>query len=195
MIFYRKATESDLTAIAALHKVCFNGTFIASWDKSLIARYYFEYLKNDDMFILALDGPVLIGFCVGYKSGSEARKQFIYNNRVRLALNMLWLIVRFNKIAISKCKNYLTAKKDVTSCSVKPSADLLSICVKDEVKGRGVAHQLLIRFEELLREQGLLDYSLSVYKTNSRAIHFYYKEGLQIACETGEEYKLFKKLP
>ena len=97
MIKYRKATECDMKAVASCHKECFAGTFIASWSKKLIANYYTEYLKLNDLFVVATKDDEIVGFCMGYEHGYNAQKNFIHNNRIRLASWLLFLCLRGNK--------------------------------------------------------------------------------------------------
>ena len=197
MILYRDAKESDLANIASLHIDCFNGTFIASLGEQLVANYYFEFLKEGDPFVLAFEKDKLIGLCMGYFKGSQGRKMFISNNRTRLGLRVLCLCLSFNKLAISKCWNYLFPLKKRSDCStprIEAESDLLSICVRKEYRGQGVSKGLTDEFEKRLSRAGKSDVSLSVYKTNTRAIAFYQKLGYSIICESTDEYKMYKKL-
>jgi len=192
---YRIATTTDLANIAQVHISCFPGTFIASFGNKLIENYYEEYIKEENLFIIAEEGNEILGFCMGYRTGSKARENFMQKNKLRLALRMAWLCLTFNKLAISKCLAFIKPKK--TSNEVrKPQAegDLLSICVTDACKGKGVAKDLVSEFEKLLRDKGIADYTLSVYKTNKRAIHFYEKCGLSFYEDRNDEIKMYKKL-
>jgi N-acetylglutamate synthase-like GNAT family acetyltransferase len=56
---------------------------------------------------------------------------------------------------------------------------LLSIAVAEEAKGTGVAVALIDGFEKELRRAHVTSYSLSVVKSNARAIGFYKKMGFK----------------
>lgn len=193
----RPALYSDLKCIAVVHKECFQGTFISYWGKSLIEKYYKEFYEEKPLFVVAEEGDEVVGFCMGYQSGSKAKKNFIRKNFIQLASRMIVLCLSFNCLVIKKCFSLFPFKHDNRSISNEvqmPSADLLSICVKDPYKGRGVAKNLIDAFESLLLKNGLPDYSLSVYKNNVRAIRFYEKMGFYVIQETADEFKMYKQL-
>lgn len=191
----RLAEISDLNEIANVHELCFKGTFISSFGHNLIKKYYEEFFNELPLFVVAEENNQIVGFCMGYKSGSIARRLFIKKNVIALSMRMLYLCICFNSIAISKCMNLLMHKKN-HSHEVKRNAeaDLLSICILDPFKGKGVSKDLVNKFEELLIEYNLHDYTLSVYKSNYRAISFYNKMGFNIISEADNEFKMYKHL-
>ncbi len=197
MITYRDAINSDMSKVARLHIACFNGTFIASLGEKLIATYYLEFLKEGGPFVLAFDDDKLIGLCMGYYKGSQARNQFISRNKVSLGLRVLGLCLSFNKLAISKCWNYLFPAKEksgVEKPKIEAESDLLSICVLDSYRGQGVSKRLVEEFEKRLNKAGKKDVTLAVYTDNDRAIAFYKKIGYSIVGEPTDEYKMYKEL-
>lgn len=195
MITYRDAVIGDMPAVAALHKQCFKGTFIAYWGDSLIARYYQKFIEEGGPFVLAFDGDRLIAFCMGYYEGTNARNVFLQENKLRLACRMLVLCLSLNKLVLRKCWGYFfPAKKNGVSKPVKAEADLLSICVLSSYRGQGVSVELVNQFENRVTTAGKKDITLAVYKDNERAIAFYKKMGYTIAGEDGDEYKMYKSL-
>jgi len=195
MITYRDANVSDIYIVAALHKECFEGTFIAYWGDSLIARYYQKFVEEEGPFVLAYDGDRLIAFCMGYYEGTNARNAFLQDNKLRLACRMLVLCLSLNKLVLRKCWNFIfPTKKNGASKPVKAEADLLSICVLSSYRGHGVSVELVNQFENRVSAAGKKDITLAVYKDNERAIAFYKKMGYSIAGEDGDEYKMYKSL-
>lgn len=193
MITCRDAVESDMKAVARLHEACFQGTFIASLGEELIADYYREFLQEGGPFVLALEEEKLVGLCMGYYIGSGARNAFVSKNKGRLARRLLALCLSLNKVAIKKCFGYVFSRKKAASAP-RAEADLLSICVLDEYRGKTVSRRLLEEFEQRVSAAGKKDVTLSVYKSNGRAIAFYKKMGYSV-CEKGtDEYKMYKSL-
>lgn len=197
MITYRDATASDMLNIADLHIKCFKGTFIAYWGKNLIARYYQKFLEEGGPFVLAFDDDKLVAFCMGYYDSSNARSDFLQENKLRLAIRILILCLSFNKLVLRKCWNFVfSSKKEETQDSkkVKAEADLLSVCVLDSYRGKGISVELVKQFEGRVIDAGKKDLMLAVYQDNGRAIAFYKKIGYAIAGEDGDEYKMYKKM-
>jgi len=197
MIEFRDAVYDDMNAVAALHKECFKGSFIAYWGNYLIAKYYEKFIKENCPFVLAFDEGELIAFCMGYYDGSNARNAFLQENKLRLALRLLVLCFSFNTLVIKKCWNFVFGAKkkvELEVKKVKAEADLLSICVLDAYRGTGISVELVKQFEERVLAAAKNDLTLAVYQDNGRAIAFYKKMGYAIACEDGDEYKMYKKL-
>ncbi len=197
MITYRDAAAGDMAAVAELHKACFRGTFIAYWGNELIARYYKSFIEERGPFVLAFEDDKLIAFCMGYYAGSNARNNFLLDNKIRLALRMLVLCLSFNKLVMKKCWNFVFGtrnKDDTNKPKIKAEADLLSICVLQAYRGQGVAVELVNQFEKRVADSGKKDLTLAVYQDNERAIAFYKKMGYVIAGEDGDEYKMYKCL-
>ena len=193
MITCRDAVESDMKAVAELHETCFRGTFIASLGEDLIADYYREFLQEGGPFVLAFDDERLVGLCMGYYAGSGARNAFVSKNKGRLVRRLMKLCLSFNKVAIKKCFGYVFSRRKAASAP-RAEADLLSICVLDEYRGKKVSRRLLEEFEQRVSAAGKKDVTLSVYKSNGRAIAFYKKMGYSV-CEKGtDEYKMYKSL-
>lgn len=195
MIKYRIASLTDLSSVTKTHIECFPGTFISSFGNNLIQNYYKEYIEEDNIFVVAEENNGILGFCMGYRTGSKARNRFMQKNKKRLILRMAWLTLSFNRLAISKCLNFVKSKKTKNEVR-KPAAegDLLSICVTDKCKGKGVAKKMVEEFEALLKKKGVADYTLSVYKTNQRAINFYKKCGLSFYEDRDDEIKMYKRM-
>ena len=193
MITCRDAVDSDMKAVARLHEACFRGTFIASLGEALIADYYREFLQDGGPFVLAFEEEKLVGLCMGYYAGSGARNAFVSKNKGRLARRLLALCLSLNKVAIKKCFGYVFSRKKAAGAP-RAEADLLSICVLDEYRGKKVSRRLLEEFEQRVSAAGKKDVTLSVYKSNGRAIAFYKKMGYSV-CEKGtDEYKMYKSL-
>ncbi len=192
------AKDEFLPGVAKVHRKCFPEYFITTFGESLIEEYYRCYLKIDNLFVVAKEGETIIGFCMGYRQGSNARSTFLKENKIKLSLKMILQIFRRNKLVITKCWNYFLGyfvrKKSETKCSKIVDGDLLSICVLPEFRGKGISVELVKEFEKLLTEQNIGEYLLSVYKTNIKAIHFYTKMGFTVIAETDDEYKMFKRI-
>ena len=195
-LIYRTAKVYDFVKIAQTHIICFPNYFISKLGENLVANYYKEFVDEDNIFVIAESEGNIIGFCMGYLTGSNARDKFIANNRSSLVKRLLLLCCKFDKLAISKCFSFIKSKfvKSKPTTSVKADGDLLSICLRPEYRGSEIAPTLVFEFEKLLKEKNAKDYVLSVYKTNVGAIRFYEKCGLAIVGENDDEYKFYKKL-
>lgn len=197
MISYRLAEVRDMAQIAETHIECFPGYFITSLGGKLIQNYYYTFWRENNLFIVAEDKEEIIGFCMGYINGSNARFNFINKNLYRLIWRLFVLCMTLNLLAIKKCFNIKNLKLKTSKHNINKqvaAGNLLSVCVKQKYRGSGVSKALVQNFENLLREKKLEDYTLSVYVTNKEAISFYTKNGMTIIGTKDGEHKFYKKV-
>ena len=195
-ICYRTANQEDTKEIAKTHIKCFENYFISSLGNSLVEKYYLEFIKENDLFIVAVDDNRIIGFCMGYIiDETKARSNFLHNNFGALFIKVFGQCIRLNRRTIKKVfglvSNKFVKKKSINKIE-KHGGDLLSICVLKEYRGQGISTELVEQFERKLIEKGQKEYWLGVYKTNVNAIKFYDKMGLKIETEDEDEYKFHK---
>ncbi len=202
MYTYRNATKEDLKEVAKVHTKCFEDYFLTSLGTDLLEKYYGEYFDENAPFIVAQeDNGEIVGFCMGYQTGTKARSQFESKYKFQLASKLLCLCLKFDKEAwkrvIAKIKSVLkpTAKPvKETEGSDEIMGDILSICVLDKAKGKGVATALVQHFESEMISRGIKTYTLSVYAINVRARAFYEKMGMKVSRANDEEVVYIKTI-
>lgn len=198
VVEYRKATFEDIGDIAFLHMNCFKDYFLTSFGCDLVKKYYEEFFLENNLFVVAENNGSIIGFCMGYLAGSKAREIFEKKYSLRILYRIILKCLMLDKMAISKC--ILRIKQFIKKSNVKcvqnfsKRAELLSICVSPEFRGFGIADRMVMDFEDLLRNIGVQSYSLSVYKTNTHAQHFYSRLGFNRNFEDGLYYEYKKSI-
>ena len=202
MYAYRNATKEDLKEIAKVHTKCFENYFLTSLGTDLLEKYYGEYFNENAPFIVAQsETGEIVGFCMGYQTGTTARAQFESKYKFQLASKLLFLCLKLDKEA---WKRVIAKIKGMFKSAVKPVekeepgeeiiGDILSICVLDKAKGKGVASSLVKHFESEMISRGIKTYTLSVYAVNARARAFYEKMGMKISKENSEEVAYIKTI-
>lgn len=201
MIIYRNATVDDMSQVAKTHIACFEGYFLSSLGEQLLEKYYLEFLIENDLFIVAQDSETgeVVGFCMGYYKGSNARSNFEAKYKLMLTKKLLTLCLKFNRTAISKCITKVISifkTKEKSENSFKADSDLLSIGVLSRCRGQGVAKMLVETFEKRIFENAngrvIENCTLSVFSNNARARSFYEKMGFTIFSDNGTEAKYIK---
>ncbi len=203
-IIYKKAEPQELKGIPEVHMACFPSYFLTSLGPELLEKYYLEFYNESQLFIIACDSDrtaenKIIGFCMGYYKGSQARSVFESKYRTQLVRRLLGLCIRLNGPAITRCISRVKALFHKNRGSVSQShadADLLSICVMPEYRGQsGVAVGLITEFEKLMAEQKdghITSCTLSVRSDNGRARALYEKCGFHVWRQTKEELTYIK---
>lgn len=196
----RKATQVDLMEIVALHTKCFPDSKLGM---HLLFKYYKEFLEAGDIFLVNVDDTNINGFVVGTHLPSVRQNNFIKNNTVELGIRTLQLLITFDKGTwIRVWKRIFSLLNANPSASEKKPNDntgenypiLVSICVSNDCKGKGIGRKLVEEFEKQLLNLGYQGYTLAVRKTNDRAVRFYKKLGMSLYRETAAEYGLRKRL-
>ena len=182
MYMIRTATQNDLKAIVQVHRICFPKSFTTAMGNHLLTKYYQEFMaKNPDLFLVSeseTDGTIN-GFCMGYYGeNSGSTKQFMYDNRFRFMLRVLWLLLTCNRSAwkralgvLRKKQNTVTVNDTFRPYSHKDSGELLSICVLPEQRGGGVASQLVDQYTQVLIAQGRHRCVLSTFMKKKASLY------------------------
>ncbi len=186
------AQPHNLPEIARVHMMCFPDSFSSQIGEKLLTKFYLEYIKiNPDLFLIATDEirhNKIVGFCMGYVlDNHQFNKKFLIHNFGALSIRSIYLCATGNKLMLQKIKNafakneeYEVLDPNIKNMSDKCKGDLLSICVLDSVKGKGIAQQLISEFERRLNAQGKTICILSAKATNDRGNRFYEKCGYHI---------------
>ena len=189
---YRLAILEDIPSIAKVHLMCFPDSMWAFLGEKLIRNFYSEYIKEQNIFVVATNEEGMVGFCMGYERPSQARNYFMAKNRGKLICRILVGLLTGKKIVYKKCIHAICNRNNTPSITEK--GDLLSICVLPEYRGKGIAQELVLQFEHILQERNVPDYTLGVYTDNKRAISFYRQQGLTVLYEGKEELTMTKHL-
>lgn len=202
MIKCRNAQDKDMKAVAKTHIACFPDYFLTKLDGGngkLLSKFYQSYLQNDAFFVVAEDEGEVVGFVMGYIIPNAASEKFEKENFWLLSGRFALLLLQFNKMAweriFARLKAML-AKRPATTpeCSDSTKASLLSICLKSEYRGSGVATQLIKEFEAICLTKGVNYYTLTALATNERGNSFYKKLGFEIKQQDGHSVCYFKRL-
>lgn len=205
----RIVNKGDLREVALIHKECFGEHFASHLckdrDCKLLQRFYYElYELNPDYFIVSEEGGSINGFCVGYRMcKNDFMERFIRNNRTKVVLNTVRLLLACDKVAWKKVKNYFIKSSrpkfevinhEYDYVPKEETADLLSICVLPEHRGKGYAMQLIEEYLKILKESGMKLCLLSVENKNSAAVKLYEKAGFIPYRKMGEEGMTYMRL-
>jgi len=180
---------SDLESIAALHKAQFSDHLLGQFSVSLLVDFYGMFLGNS-IFLTARNSSDLLGFVLGGL------------NSQNVAIKGSFQKCRFWRIlfeSLFRPRVWVMAGPRILALPVRPSSPqslyemrLLSIAVRNEAKGSGVASGLVSGFENSIL--GYQKYGLSVLAENSRALAFYIKQGYVEEMRNGKSVFFWKSI-
>ncbi len=201
----REANLKDLNEIAELHMQSFENHFLPKLGLKLLSKYYKEFLDEGNVFLISVDEKTnkINGLILGTPNSAIGRNRFINNNKIRLLLRILVLCLKLDKdtwirvFSLIKSFVLLDRSKKVALNNDKPNLKvltLLSICVSNQYKGKGIFKILVENLEQKLIKCGYEGYILTVHKTNDRANNFYDKLSMRIYKESDTEFGYIKQL-
>ena len=181
-IVVRRPTLEEAAGMAECHLDAFPDRPMSlmgpAWLEYLY-RYYMEAASG--VSIVAVDGARPVGLAVGGHPDLLAGFRRAATRRFPLALAWRTLsspVVR-RSVTASVVGRFRPA-----STSLPPDepdrGSLLSICVRRECEGTGVAARLLVAFQDAAAAQGFASLRLSVLGDNLRARRFYERHGWEL---------------
>jgi ribosomal protein S18 acetylase RimI-like enzyme len=188
-IVYRKLERSDLRAAAELHIEVFDDHFLGHMGRRFLELLYGQWVDRPGSYgFVALADRRLVGCVIGSQDLAPVFNDFYRRHFVALSGQFAVRFVRdgfVRRHVAARLPHVLRAirvrlgMKPTSGAEPEewPRAQLLSIGVAADLRGRGIAEELAARFCEALAADGVDAVGLSVLTTNPRAIRFYEKSG------------------
>lgn len=189
----RNLGVSDLASVASIHVQAFPDSALTKLGFEAVRRYYEWQMKgpHDAYNIGAFDNDgTLGGFCFG-GIFRGALGGFLDANRRYLISRVItrpWLLANplfFDRVRLAVQSLNWRSRRVVAK--PRPAAQqpqvqrrsfgILSIAVRPNLRGTGVAQLLMSHSEQMAKQLGYSMMNLSVHEANSRAIGFYEKLG------------------
>ena len=206
-----ESSAADLPAIAECFAEAFPTSFAALLGKNTVVKSLEWFLLTDNRFLFHLeqDGRV-VGFLGGFAPQfiGDGAKSGMLRHSLPVAVKSLatkpslWLHSEVRKYGPAFMRNALLRLKRRKKVVVeqKPVGNYLkcvvvaTIGVHPEHQGKGYAHLLLDKTQELAAKYNRKQLHLSVKKKNASAIRAYAKSGWLVTGEKDDTYTVDKML-
>lgn len=191
----RFANSNDLASIAGIHKAQFPTHFLGQYSVSLLAEFYRCFLGHTVFLVHDTENGVN-GFVLGGAANqlSACKATFVRHNLMRCACETLlrpslWVSgVHRGLLTLAAPR---TSRRQHSESTARLNFSLLSIAVRKEAVGKGIATQLVDAFEKQLVGSAT-EYRLSVNKDNPRALAFYKKAGFEVMRDSGDSLEFHR---
>jgi ribosomal protein S18 acetylase RimI-like enzyme len=184
-------SRDNLKGLVTCHLRCFPDYFLSNLGESFLMLFYEDFLESPiGLGFLAVDDASgeVVGLVTGNLDGPAFRSWSLKRKRAakaRIAFGRLFCCIRlWGQLVLRGARAFVSVLKRLAGRSKTGVLDprnararLLSISVIPEMRGTGVASDLIRRFEEACAERGEARVGLSVYADNEGAIRFYEKSG------------------
>lgn len=194
-----KFTDSIPDEVINIHKEAFKGFFLTSLGDKFLKVYYSAVAGNNKGILLCIKkNENIIGFAAGTQFSNKFHSKILKENIISFA----WVLI---KNLLIKPGSFIRLFKNMSKKTDKRKddgnyAELLSIGVHPDEKGKGYGKILLEAFESELGRTKVKRTTLTTdYDNNEDVIAFYKKMGYVeydsfIAYPDRKMYKLIKEL-
>lgn len=199
MMIIRKATINDVDTIVEIHLNAFEGFFLTSLGAEFLRFYYSCFVRsNETVTMIAEDNGVIYGFSASSKFCKGFNSRLIKSNLIAFGLLSFKLLL-IKPISLLRLVKNLS-KKGENVIDNEDYAELYSIGVCKSAQGKGVGKMLLLKSEQVMKEEGVTRVSLTTdFDNNEQAVGFYHSMGYEtfyefITYPNRKMYRLIKTL-
>lgn len=189
----------DVDEIVRIHCDAFEGFFLTSLGTSFLTVYYHCFVKSaETVSMVAIEDDRVVGFSAATKECKGFNSRLIKQNLFSFAMLSLKLLFTNTGALLRLVKN-LTKKGDTVKDN-EDYAELYSIGVDSHQQGKGIGKKLLAKTEEVMKQEGVEQVSLTTdYDNNESAVGFYHSMGYETLYEfvtypNRKMYRLIKTL-
>lgn len=171
-----KAEKKDCEVVANIHFEEINQGFLNTLGKKFLRLFYeFMTVSPNAFLIVARNEDEVVGFISGCTNLKEFYKEFFNNYKIRSFFILFKKIFNFSIIK----KIWETIKYSKKDDPELPQAELLSMAVKREFQGRGVAQDLLNLLVAEMEKRGIKSFKVITGENLVSANKFYQKSGFK----------------
>lgn len=183
MMIIRKATINDVDTIVEIHLNAFEGFFLTSLGAEFLRFYYSCFVRsNETVTMIAEENGVIYGFSASSKFCKGFNSRLIKSNLIAFGLLSFKLLL-IKPISLLRLVKNLS-KKGENVIDNEDYAELYSICVCKSAQGKGVGKMLLLKSEQVMKEEGVTRVSLTTdFDNNEQAVGFYHSMGYETLYE------------
>lgn len=169
----RLAKSEEARDIAVIHKSEIGGGFLSSLPVSFLANLYQAIIESGGGFCVAAEeNGKIVGFIAGTADVKGLYRYFFRNyffsSTFILAKKVFGL--KFIRRVLENIF-YPVKEKDL------PPAELLTMAVEKDFRGRGIALEMFARFKEEMKQKNVSIFKVLVGEELKPAISFYEKSG------------------
>lgn len=171
MIYF--AQKKDAFKMAKIHKQEINMGFLSSLPLPFLEKIYLSVIEND-FCVVAKENNDIVGFIAGT---SDIKKLYSFFFKKYFFYSLFIFLPKLFDIK-KIIEDIFYIKKE----EIKP--ELLTIAVKKDFQGRGIAREMLALFLSEMRKRGVRVFRVVVGEELKSAINFYEKNGFKFLKET-----------
>jgi len=187
------AEKEDALEVARIHKTEISGGFLGSLPEAFLERFYRALIESPESFcVTAKEGYEVIGFISGAVDVGAFYNYFLRHYFLRSCFILLCSMLRNNPLSYGKkiMETLLYSSKE----KALPKAELLTIAVKKESRGKGTAGGIFTEFKTEMKKRNIKEFKVLVGEHLTPAINFYEKNGFTFVKNISVHGKAVSKI-
>ncbi|MCP6726782.1 MAG: GNAT family N-acetyltransferase [Patescibacteria group bacterium] len=169
------AAKTEVQDIARIHKEEIQTGFLSSLPLAFLQTLYEQIIASDSAFcVIATKEDKVVGFVAGVTNLRSFYLYFLFH-----ALFSAVYILVPTIFSLHRIKNMFESVAYPAKTHDLPTAELLTIAVRKEFQGTGVANKMLKVFIQEMRGKGVKVFKVLVGEMLTPAIKFYEKSGFE----------------
>lgn len=199
MIKIRPIRLEDVDSVVKIHSDAFQGFFLTSLGSKFLTFYYSCFFKSGEtVTMVAEEGGIVYGFSASTKVSKGFNSRLIKSNFLSFCIISIKMLFT-TPVALLRLVRNLTKKGEGIEDN-EDYAELYSIGVCKAAQGKGVGKKLLAATEDVLKQDGVKQVSLTTdCDHNEQAVGFYHSMGYETMYEfitypNRKMYRLIKTL-
>jgi ribosomal protein S18 acetylase RimI-like enzyme len=171
---------NDVDQISRLHQNYMEKGFLSSLGTKFLGKLYEAMIKSKIAFcIVACDESRIVGFVSGTKNTGHFYKEFIRKYYLSVLMLLLPKVINLKNLQ----KMFETLFYPVKQEYSLPDAELLSIVVDEDYRGKGIGKDLFKKFLEEINSLSINKFKVVVGEELSTACRFYESVGCVLHSE------------
>lgn len=167
------AEKKDARRIAEIHKAEIGKGFLSSLPLAFLEKLYSAAIESD-FIVVAEDSGTIVGFMAG--TTDIKKLYFVFLKKYFFHSVIILFFKIFSFFALKKIiENLLYPKKEQDLLK----AELITVAVKKEFQGKGLAGEMLALFQQEMKNKGVDVFKVIVGEKLKPAIKFYEKSGFK----------------
>lgn len=174
------ATKEDALKVAEIHVQEIKEGFLSQLGEKFLEEFYRSIIASDSGFcVVARCNDEAVGFVSGCIDINQIYKDFFKKHTLK-AIRALFPKI-FN---LGRVKKIIETLFYPQKEKILPKAELLTIAVKSEFHGQGIAQDIFKEFVNEMKKRGVKEFKVLVGESLERAIKFYEKMGFKFHSKT-----------
>ncbi len=179
MILLNPNNKSYIEQVAGLHSAFLKTGFLSKLGKNFLINLYEAIARSENSFLIVfVEKEKVIGFISGTENLNLFYKYFFKTYFFNIIVSLLPVIFSFNKL--KKVIEIICYIKGKDREDVKlPDAELLSIVVEQNSRGKNIGEKLFITLLEEFKKRNIKEFKIIVGSELKHAKKFYEKLGAE----------------